>query len=57
MITIETDFMTKAGHIIKVEVIIEMIKTSDVGSTLKMIGADVNIEEVIGGTVRVERGH
>ena len=37
-ITIETDSMTKAGHMIKVEVIKGTIRTSWVGITLEMMG-------------------
>ena len=42
VIKIETDSMTKAGHMIKIEAIIEKIRISDMGTTLEMIGIGVN---------------
>ena len=49
--------MTKAGHIIKIEVMIGTIKISEVWATLEMIQIKVNILEVSEGTLRRETGH
>ena len=54
--TIEKDSMTKAGHMIKAEVIIGTIRTSEVGTTLEMIGIEVNIIEVIEEILRIGTG-
>ena len=43
MKAIETESMTKTGHMIKVEVIIGIIRTSMVGAPLEMTGIEVNI--------------
>ena len=54
---IETDSMTKAGIMRKVEVIIGIIRTSEVGTTLEMVGIEVDIMEVSKEILRIERGH
>ena len=56
-ITIETDSMTKAGHVIKVDAIKCTIRTSEVGTTLEIIVIEVNIVKVIGRTLRIEKDH
>ena len=38
MIEIETDFMTKAGHMIEIESIIRKMRISEEERTLEMIG-------------------
>ena len=42
---------------IKVEVVIGTIRTSEVEATLEMIGVEVNIVEVKGASLRIETGH
>ena len=47
IIKIETDSMTKAGHMLKIEVIRGTIRISEVETTLEIIGIEVNIIAVI----------
>ena len=54
---IETDSMMTAGHIIKLEVIIGTMRTLEVGVTTEIIGIEVNIVQVVEGTLRIETGH
>ena len=49
--------MTKADDIIQREIIIGTIRISNVGTTLEMIGINVNIMEVIEETLRIETSH
>ena len=46
-IKIETDSMTKAGYMTEIEVTIGTIRISEVGTTLEMIGIEVNVVNVI----------
>ena len=54
---IEKGSITKAGHLTKGEVIIGIIRTLQVGATIKMAGIEVNIIQVIKETLRIETGH
>ena len=49
--------MTKASHMIKVEVIIGTLRTLDMGVTINVIVTEVNINEVIEGNLRIEQCH
>ena len=49
--------MTKAGHMIKVEVTIGICRTLEVGTTSEMTGIEINITEVIKETVRIGKDH
>ena len=49
--------MTKAGNMFKTKVIIGTIRIFEVGTTLEIIGIEVNIIEVIEETLRTETGH
>ena len=49
IITIETDCMTKSGHVIKAEVIMGTIRTIEIGVTIEIIGIGINTVEVIEG--------
>ena len=42
--------MTKAGYMIKVEVMIGAVRTLEAGVTIEIIGIEVNIVDVIGGS-------
>ena len=57
MIGIETDVRKKAGHMIKIEVIIGTIKISEVGTALEMVGMEVNMINVIEETLRMGAGN
>ena len=49
--------MTKVGHMIEIEVIIRTLRILEAGTTLEMIGIEVNMIEVIAATLRTETGH
>ena len=55
--TIETDSITKASHIIKVDIVTGIIKTSKVGTTLEFIEIVVNIKDLICENLRIDTGH
>ena len=44
--------MTKAGHMIETEDLIGKIRISEVGTTLEMIGIQVNIKKLIEETFK-----
>ena len=49
--------MALAGQMIKIEFRIGKISISEVRTALEMIGIEVNIIKVIGGTLKIETGH
>ena len=49
--------MTKAGHLMEIEVIIGTIRISEIGTTLERIGIAGNMIKVIEETLRIETGH
>ena len=52
IIRIDTDSMTKTGHMVKISLIIEIIRILEVEATLKIIKLQVK-EDILG----IERGH
>ena len=57
IIKIETDSLIQTDHIIEIKVNIGTIRILETGTTLEVIGIEVNILQVIGETWRTERGH